>query len=81
VIAGTPNSNVTSVFGYYPYNFWTTLEMDNSAAWGTTHDVTITGLPANNVTPLAGSNAPNNVAVLVIDRAGNWNVSRNFSVA
>jgi hypothetical protein len=81
VIAGTPNSNVTSVFGYYPYNFWTTLEMDNSAAWGTTHDVTITGLPANNVTPPAGSNAPNNVAVLVIDRAGNWNVSRNFSVA
>jgi hypothetical protein len=38
-------------------------------------------LPANNVTPLAGNNAPNNVAVLVIDRAGNWNVSRNFSVA
>src|SRR6516165_2893179 len=49
---------------------WTTLEMDNSAAWGTIHDVTITGLPANNVTPPAGSNAPNNVAVLVIDRGG-----------
>jgi hypothetical protein len=76
VIAGTPNSSRS-----YLYNFWTTLEMDNSAVWGTTHDVTITGLPANNVTPPAGSNAPNNVAVLVIDRAGNWNLSGNFSVA
>ena len=72
---------MASVFGYYPYNFWTTLEMDNSAAWGTTHDVTITGLPANNVPPPVGHNAPNNVAVLVIDREGNWNVSGNFSVA
>jgi hypothetical protein len=43
--------------------------------------VTITGLPANNVTPPAGSNAPNNVKILVVDRAGNWNVSANFSVS
>jgi hypothetical protein len=81
VIAGTPNSNVASPFGSLLYNFWTTLEMDNAAAWGTAHDVTITGLPANNVTPPFGSNAPNNVAVLVIDRAGNWNLTSNFSVA
>jgi hypothetical protein len=81
VIAGTPNSATTPWTGTPTlYNLWTTLEMDNGGVWGTTHDVTITGLPDASVTPPSGSNAPNNVAVLVIDRAGNWNVSANFVV-
>ena len=82
VIVGTPNSATTPWTGTPTlYNLWTTLEMDNGGVWGTTHDVTITGLPDASVTPPSGSNAPNNVAVLVIDRAGNWNLSSNFTVA
>jgi hypothetical protein len=54
--------------------------MDNSGVYGTTHDVTITGLPDKSSIPPSGSNAPNNIGLLVIDRAGNWAYAGPFSV-
>lgn len=82
VLVGTPNSNHTNSEGKLQiYSLWTTFEMDNSGVYGTTHDVTITGLPDKTVTPPSGSNAPNNVAVYVFDRAGNWSQSANFVVS
>jgi len=81
VCAGTPNSATTPWTGSPAlYSLWTTLEMDNSGVYGTTHDVTITGLPDKSVTPPSGSNAPNNIGLLVIDRAGNWAYAGPFSV-
>ena len=81
VCAGTPNSAATPWAGSPAlYSLWTALEMDNSGVYGTTHDVTITGLPDKSVKPPSGSNAPNNIGLLVIDRAGNWAYAGPFSV-
>jgi hypothetical protein len=84
ICAGTPNSNKGNSFGFglpARYNLWTTLEMDNTALYGTTHDVTITGLPDSTLSPGGFPNGPTSVAVLVIDRAGNWNLSANYSIS
>jgi hypothetical protein len=81
VCAGTPNSATTPWTGSPAlYSSWTTLEMDNSGVYGTTHDVTITGLSDKSVTPPSGSNAPNSIGLLIIDRAGNWAYAGPFSV-
>jgi hypothetical protein len=60
VAAGTPNSAGSA----YPYNLWSSLE----STYGTSHGVTISGLPDVSVM----GNAPTHFCVLAKDKAGNW---------
>lgn len=60
IAAGSPNS----AGGPYPYNLWSSLE----STYGTSHEVTISGLPDVSVT----GNAPTHFCILVKDKAGNW---------
>ena len=72
ICAGSPYSQNPSSFGPYPYNLWSDLE----AGFGTTHAMTISGLPDASVP----DNSPTHIAILVKDKAGNWNVSADFTV-
>jgi hypothetical protein len=55
--------SLNSAGGGYPYNMWTLPEQDNAGVYGTSHNVTITGLPPT---------LPTHVCLLVKDKAGNW---------
>jgi len=60
IAAGSPNSAGRP----YPYNLWSSLE----STYGTSHEVTISGLPDVSVI----GNAPTHFCILVKDKAGNW---------
>ena len=70
---GSPYSQSPSWVGPYPYNIWSPLE----TGYGTSHTVTITGLPDVSVT----GNGPTHYAVLSKDKAGNWGRSPDAVVS
>jgi len=62
--AGSPYSQTVAWSGSYPYNVWSPLE----TGYGTSHTVTITGLPDVSV----AGNGPTHFTVVSKDKAGNW---------
>ena len=62
--AGSPYSQTVAWSGSYLYNVWSPLE----TGYGTSHTVTITGLPDVSV----AGNGPTHFTVVSKDKAGNW---------
>lgn len=71
--AGSPYSQSSSWAGPYPYNIWSPLE----TGYGTSHTVTITGLPDVSVS----GNGPSHYTVVSKDKAGNWATASDATIA